>query len=292
MYGGGLTPSIIPYEKEGGNGMEEVKSQKEVVLERILSHRIKGFSNGDLVEREVRDIIDPARDIWYPKDSTEENPRPVLSKVALQRLIEWSGTKVVNSIIHEKQSDAPSVEREQVWIEVFVEFPDGSVNSDDGVANRSNCTSRISSQNLPIMARKRALSRAFLQSEYIGLYDVYDENESDSFSKDAKEKEEYKRMAEEVERMAGELEHGRREFAMLRTSAFQYARLSAEDAKYPDIQIKDVWFVHKDKEYMEELANSQDGLVKYVADVMLRTTIANEEKRMELGTELPPVKEA
>lgn len=261
---------------KGGNGMEEIKTMKEIVLEKILSHRLKGFEGDTPAEKEVRELIDEKMDIWYPKNSSEDKPKPVLSKGAIKKLMNFTQAKVIEAEIHERQSDAPSQDREQVWIEITVEFPDGSRNSDDGIANRWNARDQISGGILPIMARKRGISRAFLQSDYIGLYDVYDENENEDFSQ---ERNENAQLKQQVQNLYNQLEHGKKEFASLRNKVFMFARLSNEDEKYPNALVKDIWFQHKDKEYMTELMNSEDELIQYVAAVMIKTTIPNEERK-------------
>jgi len=148
-------------------------------LERILNHPVKVLeideksNNKTFIEKTVKDIIDPEQDIWY----SVKKKKPIISDPGTKKLIAATGTTFPKIIPIEKQSDFPSKEREQVWIEATALFPDGTTNEDYGIANRMNCQDPISGSNLPIMARKRARHRAFYRSDYIGLYEINDENE-------------------------------------------------------------------------------------------------------------------
>lgn len=158
----------------------EEKQLEERWLEQILEHPIKVLKKGGENEEDsfeiktVGQIIDPEKDIWFSK----QKKKPILKETGTRKLILESGATFPKIIPIEKQSDAPSRDREQVWIEATVLFPDGTTHEEYGIANRMNCPDNISQANLPIMARKRAMHRAFFRSDYIGLYDVYDENET------------------------------------------------------------------------------------------------------------------
>jgi hypothetical protein len=182
-------------ESKNDEGNEE-KPLEEIWIEKVLNHQIRVLDNENKeVIKAVKEIINPETDIWFSK----KKRKPILKDPGVSKLI--SATRAVFPKINpiEKQCDAPSQEREQVWIEATVVFPNNETNSDYGIANRMNCADQISRANLPIMARKRAMHRAFLRSDYIGLYDVYDENETLD-ARDEKHNEEMKRLKQELEK--------------------------------------------------------------------------------------------
>lgn len=206
----------IENQKEAESGSSELKSEnigekqndqknqehqqaiEQKWLQKILEHPIKVLKKDGIYQEDeqideevkmVKDIIDPEEDIWFSKQKN----KPILKETGTKKLIQATGAKFPRIIPIEKQSDAPSKDREQVWIEATVLFPNGEQHEEYGVANRSNCTDSISQANLPIMARKRAMNRAFYRSDFIGLYDVYDENETLDV-KDEKYKEEIKQL--------------------------------------------------------------------------------------------------
>ncbi|MGF7535695.1 hypothetical protein AAGG74_18740 [Bacillus mexicanus] len=176
---------------------DEQQANEQRWLQKILDHPIKVLIKGEAKQDEdcdyetkmVKDIIDPEDDIWFSKQKN----KPILKETGTKKLIQATGATFPRIIPIEKQSDAPSKDREQVWIEATVLFPNGEQHEEYGIANRSNCTDSISQANLPIMARKRAMNRAFYRSDYIGLYDVYDENETLDV-KDEKYKNEIKQL--------------------------------------------------------------------------------------------------
>lgn len=163
-----------------GDSIESEKVIEELWLEKVLNHPIKTIVRSDsnnelkIVTKVVKDIIDPERDIWY----SHKKKKPIIKETGTKKLISATGTSFPKVIPIEKQSDSSSKDREQVWIEATALFPDETTHEEYGVANRINCPDNISQANLPIMARKRAMHRAFYRSDYIGLFDVYDENET------------------------------------------------------------------------------------------------------------------
>lgn len=153
----------------------EEKNLEDKWLERILNHPIKTINEEqEIVIKLVKDIIDPETDIWF----SAKKRKPIITEPGTKKLITAAKATFPKVIPIEKQSDSPSRDREQVWIEATVLFPNGEIHEEYGIANRMNCPDQISQSNLPIMARKRAMHRAFYRSDYIGLYDVYDENET------------------------------------------------------------------------------------------------------------------
>ncbi|MCK2000094.1 hypothetical protein MZM54_01680 [[Brevibacterium] frigoritolerans] len=153
----------------------EEKNLEDKWLERILNHSIKTINEEqEIVIKLVKDIIDPETDIWF----SSKKRKPIITEPGTKKLITAAKATFPKVIPIEKQSDSPSRDREQVWIEATVLFPNGEIHEEYGIANRMNCPDQISQSNLPIMARKRAMHRAFYRSDYIGLFDVYDENET------------------------------------------------------------------------------------------------------------------
>lgn len=197
---------------------EEIKAQlKEKAdkwLEAILTHPIKivDEKNDDTyIESTVGEIIDPEKDIWF---SYQKN-KPIIKETGTNKLIKATGAKFPKVVPIEKQSDYKSG-LGQVWIEATVYFPNGETNEDYGIANAGNCPDPISRNNMPIMAKKRAKNRAFYRSDYIGLYDVYDENEILDI-RDEKTEGKIQKLQNEINSLKEELDIARKEKAHFET---------------------------------------------------------------------------
>lgn len=188
----------------------QMKEKAEEWLNNILTHPIKVVDekNSDTyIDSTVGDIIDPERDIWF---SYQKN-KPIIKETGTNKLIKATGAKFPKVVPIEKQSDYKSG-LGQVWIEATVYFPNGETNEEYGVANAGNCPDPISRNNMPIMAKKRAKNRAFYRSDYIGLYDVYDENEILDI-RDEKTESKIQMMQNEINNLREELKEVRREKA-------------------------------------------------------------------------------
>ncbi|WP_394555379.1 hypothetical protein [Priestia aryabhattai] len=246
---------------------EEVQTQENIVaeesldteedsgekrwLERILTHPIKVLEKSGETEtyviKTVGEVIDTEQDIWY----SPKKKKPIISDPGTKKLIEATGATFPKIIVIEKQSDATSRDREQVWIEATVLFPDGTTNEDYGIANRMNCPDPISGANLPIMARKRGMHRAFYRSGYIGLYELNDENEVLE-ARGEKEERQYKLLQEKLKQQ--ELKNKK------------LVNQMCKEIKSPDGEL--VWKIN-DQSKLTQLAKGT-SLVSYLALLKLR----------------------
>ena len=230
----------------------EEKSLEQRWLERILNHPIKTIQKNEEDEEEivfkpVKEIIDPETDIWFSR----EKRKPIIKETGTRKLILATGATFPKIIPIEKQSDAPSKDREQVWIEATVLFPNGETHEEYGVANRMNCPDSISQSNLPIMARKRAMHRAFYRSDYIGLYDVYDENETLDV------RDEYNQ--QQIEMLREKLNQQEKKYKKL-------VNQMCKEIRTPEGEL--VWSIN-DPERLVQLAKGS-SLVAYIATLRLR----------------------
>lgn len=231
---------------------EEDKAEKRW-LERILTHPIKVLEINEKLKTEsyviktVGEIIDTEQDIWY----SPRKKKPIISDPGTKKLIEATGATFPKIIVIEKQSDATSRDREQVWIEATVLFPDGTTNEDYGIANRMNCPDPISGANLPIMARKRGMHRAFYRSGYIGLYELNDENEVLE-ARGEREERQYKMLQEKLKQQ--ELKNKK------------LVNQMCKEIKSPDGEL--VWKIN-DQSKLTQLAKGT-SLVSYLALLKLR----------------------
>ena len=188
----------------------QMKEKADEWLQNILAHPIKIVDEkkpNTYIDSTVGEIIDPEKDIWF---SYQKN-KPIIKETGTNKLIKATGAKFPKVIPIEKQSDYKSG-LGQVWIEATVYFPNGETNEEYGVANAGNCPDPISRNNMPIMAKKRAKNRAFYRSDYIGLYDVYDENEILDI-RDEKTESKIQMLQNEINQLKEELNEVRRERA-------------------------------------------------------------------------------
>lgn len=245
-----------PQNQENNNvDSNEEQLLEEKWLQQILNHPIKVIKKGEDNEedsfeiKKVGEIIDPEKDIWFSK----KKKKPIIKDPGTRKLILESGATFPKIIPIEKQSDAPSRDREQVWIEATVLFPDGTTHEEYGIANRMNCPDSISQANLPIMARKRAMHRAFFRSDYIGLYDVYDENETLDV-KNEKEQLEIKKLRDKL-------------------SQLDFKNKNLKNQLCKEIKTEDgelVWKIDDMTKLVELSKNKNSSLVQFVAMLRMR----------------------
>jgi hypothetical protein len=255
---------------------ETKEQEKEAMLQKILEHPIKTVERDPMTEeilkdddgkvhiivKPVREIIDPVRDIWF----SDGKNKPIIKDPGMKKLIYATGAEFPKKITIEKQSDFTSKDREQVVIEAFVVFPNESENDDYGIANRSNCKDPVSSAILPIMARKRAMHRAFYRSDYIGLYDIYDENEVLD-AKDEKFDKERINLQNEIQRLREEKEMWRRKVSQIDNKNKKLKNQLCKEIKTSDGEL--VWNIN-DMEKLIELGKGNKGeLVPYIATLRM-----------------------
>lgn len=151
----------------------------------ILEKMVKRFKEEDGSSQKeyeylaIGDIIDPDRDGWYV------NNMYVLKHAGIQKLAtwmraDWTETEVV---------DKPTRENDRGYaVKATCTFPDGSVSKRLGSANdkntfdKNNPNNRIANNYKLEIAEKRAMDRSFLRSQYVGLPEVYSEEESHTFA--------------------------------------------------------------------------------------------------------------
>jgi hypothetical protein len=165
---------------------EEFEEKKEHMLNELFQSPLKVWDDTKKVVNTVKvgDVI-TKKDVWFSKDK----PRPIINEEGFDKLVKATGAQFPRTDYIEKQSDYRSVLQGQVVVEATVVFPNDEMNKDLGVANALNCKPDISKANMPIMAMKRAKSRAFFRSSFVNMT-VFDESEvSDELSKLFKETE-------------------------------------------------------------------------------------------------------
>ena len=166
--------------------VEEFEEKKAHMLNELLQSPLKVWDATKKAVNTVKvgDVI-TEKDIWFSMNK----PKPIINEEGFDKLVRATGAKFPRTVYIEKQSDYNSVAQGQVVVEATVVFPNDEMNTDLGVANSMNCKPELSKANMPIMAMKRAKSRAFFRSSFVNMI-VFDESEvSDELSKLFKETE-------------------------------------------------------------------------------------------------------
>lgn len=140
------------------------------------------MSNQDIFEKELKgldgtlkkisEIIDIEKHTW-----TTENGNIIMKHEAILRLRKHTGARFLKPELQSEISNPGNV----VFL-CAVEFPDGEISFEIGESNNEN-TKGWSKGIKPTMAFKRGYDRAFLRSDYISLFEVYSEEESEDFKK-------------------------------------------------------------------------------------------------------------
>lgn len=140
------------------------------------------MSNFEIFEREligkdgnskrINEIIDISKHTWTTMDGNI-----IMKHEAVLLLRKFTGAKFLKPELQIQISNPGNV----IYL-CSVEFPDGEISYEIGESNNEN-TKGWSKGIKPTMAFKRGYDRAFLRSDYIGLFEVYSEEESDSFKR-------------------------------------------------------------------------------------------------------------
>ncbi|PDZ96603.1 hypothetical protein CON36_22040 [Bacillus cereus] len=140
------------------------------------------MSNFEIFEREligkdgntkkINEVIDIAKHTWTTMDGNI-----IMKHEAVLLLRKFTGAKFLKPELQVQISNPGNV----IYL-CSVEFPDGEISYEIGESNNEN-TKGWSKGIKPTMAFKRGYDRAFLRSDYIGLFEVYSEEESDSFKR-------------------------------------------------------------------------------------------------------------
>lgn len=236
------------------------------ILERLVKRLIEG-EDGKLKEETTRvgEQIDPEKDV-YPSGNKYIMTHPGIRKLARWVGAYWSDIDIV---------DVPTKENDRGYgVRAKCVFPDGSVSISTGSANDKNTIDKknpkntISNDYKLEMAEKRGADRAFLRSNYIGFFDVYSDQESTSF-----QEEETNKMPKKVMQKDPEMPEVK--------DLIKYVELPENDEKYPEEKVYNVWKVHQDKEYIEELTKHETKEIRFIAKGILKKikqTETNENK--------------
>lgn len=244
------------------NYLAQLEQKRQILLSELMDSKIKIVNpKTNLNNREVRvgEIINE-KDVWFSADK----PRPIINEEGFEKLVKATGATFPKTVVIEKQSDFNNVTGGQVWIEATVLFPNGELNTDYGVANSMNCQQSISKANMPIMALKRAKSRAFFRSPYINLK-VYDESEmSDELSKLLEKYEkQMKQKEEELVRLRNENSISNQKFDKL-------FNIVKGNVKYSEHLIWEGADVNKMQKIINDPNSELDDLQKYLLMLRIR----------------------
>jgi hypothetical protein len=203
-------------------------------IQKLLEHVMIGYDEKTKQPTEVilGDVISREH-IWY----SENKPKPIINEEGVEKIARSVGAVFPKLLYIEKQSDYRNVAGGQVIVEATVLFPDNTSNVDIGVANGLNCKGDISKSQMPIMAVKRAKSRALLRSDKVNLK-AFDESEvSDEISKM------YERSLEDNKAIRVELEN-----ATKKANSFERAYLKKvrDFDKLYDLIKENIKYVGKD----------------------------------------------
>jgi hypothetical protein len=244
--------------------MENLNEKLKELLERkIISQEIvKGEKV--YVEKQLLDHINE-NDIYLV------DGKPVMKHIAIQKLARAVGAYWVEVDI----VDTPRQENDRGYgVKVKCEFPDGSISLSTASANDKNTIDKskpnntISNDYKLEMAEKRASDRAFLRSNYVGLFDVSSSEEAEVFSTDNKEITSLKNIIRKLKEENDRLKKQNKEIPTLMES-INHIALPEDDEKYPGLPILQVWSKHQDLEYIQKLADSKNKTFSWIAKGML-----------------------
>ena len=228
----------------------------EKLLTREITRQVEVDEDGEKVTKneteELKNILNDEKDIWLANDNY------IISHKGIQKLAQWVGA------YWEKYPKVVSEPKpENKFRDAFLctcYFPDGTFHTEVGEASNENTSRGISQSYKMTMALKRGNDKAFLRSAYVGLFDVYSEDESEDFKPP---KPQYP--------FSGE--------------SLRYIALREDDVKYPNVHLLDIWTEHKDKEYIEVLTLHEDPMIRMVAKGMLHRIEKIEQEEIQIETE-------
>lgn len=146
----------------------DFQEQEDVFFKEVLEKKVK---NPDGEEKKISDIIDVRKHIW------EANGKIIFKHEAVLRLAHYVGAK----LLEPKLIVEPSTMNGQAYVFLCsIEFPNGEISTQIGESNQYNTTS-ISRMYPASVAFKRGFDRAFLRSQFMNLFDVFSDVESDEF---------------------------------------------------------------------------------------------------------------
>lgn len=232
----------------------------------LLEREVRKMKDGAWVETKmVKEIIDTDQDIWITK-----NNQTLLKHEAILKLAEYVGAVWEEP----RREDTPSSTNDKgFYYLVTCKFPDGTSNFESGEANDLNTEKNTISQRYKqSVAIKRGMDRSFLKSSYMKMYDVYSAEEVDSLKAD-----QLKELETQNELLRSELQTKSR----LAQQMVESITLDDEDTKYPNLRLVDIWNIHRDEAYMEELNLHPDRVISWVARGLLQKIKSIREKEDE-----------
>ncbi|MGX5609471.1 hypothetical protein ACWKTZ_24175 [Bacillus cereus] len=247
------------------------------------------MSNFEIFEREligkdgntkkINEVIDIAKHTWTTMDGNI-----IMKHEAVLLLRKFTGAKFLKPELQVQISNPGNV----IYL-CSVEFPDGEISYEIGESNNEN-TKGWSKGIKPTMAFKRGYDRAFLRSDYIGLFEVYSEEESDSF----------KRPESTTPPLNNEQPFSPNETRIEENNDFPNQTqqqpnqphpalfLPGTDPKYPGEHIvEDVLKRHKDFDYLKEIPQNYPNNEDYVEIVdLIQKKIAAKLKQTQKEAEV------
>lgn len=237
------------------------------------------MSNLDIFEREIvgrngetkkiNEIINISKHTWQTASGNI-----VMKHEAILLLRKFTGAKFLKPELQKEISNPGNV----VYLCV-VEFPDGEISYEIGESNNGN-TVGWSRDIKPTMAFKRGHDRAFLRSDYIGLFEVFSEEESEDFKQPSVQNINSPEEQHQIQsnQQSSEVDNaGTPEQVEINPALF----LPSTDAKYSGKHIiEDVLKQHKDFDYLYQIPVLYPTNDEYIETV----TIIREQRESILKT--------
>ena len=220
----------------------------------LLDREVIKMKDGEVIEtKTVKEVIDTDNDIWMTKQG-----QFVLKHEGVLKLADFVGA----TWDEPRKEDVPSAMNDKGFYYLFTcRFPDGSSSLESGEANDLNTgKGTLSHRYKQSMALKRGMDRSFLRSSYMKMYDVYSAEEADDFTQDR-----LKHLQQENAAMKTQL-HSKTKLVQQMT---EFISLDADDEKYPNQRVLDIWNVHRDEEYLGVLSSHADPVISWMAKGVL-----------------------
>lgn len=221
----------------------------------LLDRDVYKMKDNEIIEtKKVKDIVDPDQDVWVSKTG-----QVILKHEGILKLAEFVGA----TWDEPRKEDTPSPTNNRGFYYIITcRFPDGTSSFEAGEANDENTEKGSFSQKYKqSIAIKRGMDRSFLRSSYMKMYDIYSAEEADSFKQDR-----LKQLEEENNMFKTQLQNKNKMVQQMT----EFVTLEHEDPKYPGTRVIDIWNVHKDEAYIEQLMTHQDPVIAWLAKGLLQ----------------------
>jgi hypothetical protein len=209
-------------------------------------------------------------------DFYEDSGLPLINHRGILKLVYWIGGR----ILEPRKEDVPRQENHRGYAYLMsIEFPDGEISYQTGEASELNTDDRNASgkykQNQAFI---RGLNKAFLRSNYIGLLDIFSEEEAEEFKTPAVERvaNEYKLKIKEM--IKGWKEKEKRYGVMIR-EMIPYIALPEDDEDFPNEKVKNVLHHHEDLRKMKEILRGEDKILKFAVKNLLKEFEEEKERK-------------